>query len=37
VKEKIEDQTISPEHISTKKMIADPLTKAYHPVCSENI
>jgi hypothetical protein len=27
VKEKIQDQTISLEHISTKKMIADPLTK----------
>jgi hypothetical protein len=25
--EKIQDQTISLEHISTKKMIADPLTK----------
>jgi hypothetical protein len=27
VKEKIQDQTISLEHISTKKMITDPLTK----------
>jgi hypothetical protein len=27
VKEKIQDQTISLEHISTKKIIADPLTK----------
>jgi hypothetical protein len=27
VKEKIQDQTISLKHISTKKMIADPLTK----------
>jgi hypothetical protein len=27
VKEKIKDQTISLEHISTKKMIADPFTK----------
>jgi hypothetical protein len=27
VKEKIQDQTISLEHISTKKMIADPLMK----------
>jgi hypothetical protein len=27
VKEKIQDQTVSPEHISTKKMIVDPLTK----------
>jgi hypothetical protein len=26
VKEKIQDQTISLKHISTKKMIADPLT-----------
>jgi hypothetical protein len=27
VKEKIQNQTISLEHISTKKMITDPLTK----------
>jgi hypothetical protein len=27
VKKKIQDQTISLEHISTKKMIVDPLTK----------
>jgi hypothetical protein len=27
VKEKIQNQTISLKHISTKKMIADPLTK----------
>ena len=27
MKEKIQDQTISLEHISTKKMIADPLIK----------
>jgi hypothetical protein len=31
VKEKIQDQTISPEYISTKKMIVDPLTKALSP------
>jgi hypothetical protein len=31
VKEKIQDQTISLEHISTKKMIADPLTKGLPP------
>jgi hypothetical protein len=31
VKEKIQDQTISLEHISTKKMIADPLTKSLPP------
>jgi hypothetical protein len=31
VKEKIQDQTISLEHISTKKMIADPLTKYLPP------
>jgi hypothetical protein len=31
VKEKIHDQTISLEHISTKKMIADPLTKGLPP------
>jgi hypothetical protein len=31
VKEKIQDQTISLEHISIKKMIADPLTKSLPP------
>jgi hypothetical protein len=31
VKEKIQDQTISLEHISTKKMIVDPLTKGLPP------
>jgi hypothetical protein len=31
VKEKIQNQTISLEHISTKKMIADPLTKGLPP------
>jgi hypothetical protein len=31
VKEKIQDQTISLEYISTKKMIVDPLTKALSP------
>jgi hypothetical protein len=31
VKEKIQDQTISLEHISTKKMIADPFTKGLTP------
>jgi hypothetical protein len=31
VKEKIQDQTISLEHISTKKMITDPLTKGLPP------
>jgi hypothetical protein len=31
VKEKIQDQTISLEHINTKKMIADPLTKGLPP------
>jgi hypothetical protein len=31
VKEKIKDQTISLEHISTKKMIADPLTNGLPP------
>jgi hypothetical protein len=31
VKEKIQNQTISLEHISTKKMIADPLTKSLPP------
>jgi hypothetical protein len=31
VKEKIQDHTISLEHISTKKMIADPLTKSLPP------
>jgi hypothetical protein len=36
VKEKIQNQTINLEYISTKKMIADPLTKWLPPVCSEN-
>jgi hypothetical protein len=31
VKEKIQYQTISLEHISTKKMITDPLTKGLPP------
>jgi len=31
VKEKIQDQTISLEHISTKQMLADPLTKGLPP------
>jgi hypothetical protein len=31
VKEKIQDQTISLEHISTKKVIANPLTKGLPP------
>jgi SPX domain protein involved in polyphosphate accumulation len=31
VKKKIQDQTISLEHISTKKMFADPLTKGLPP------
>jgi hypothetical protein len=31
VKEKIQDHTITLEHISTKKMIADPLTKGLPP------
>jgi hypothetical protein len=36
VKERVQDHTISLEHISTKKMLADPSRKAYRPVCSEN-
>jgi hypothetical protein len=32
VNEKIQDQTIILEHISTKKMIADPLTKGLPPI-----
>jgi hypothetical protein len=31
VKEKIQNQTISLEHIGTKKMIVDPLTKDLPP------
>jgi hypothetical protein len=31
VKEKIQDQTISLEHISTKKIIVDPLMKGLPP------
>ena len=37
VKDKVWDHVISFEHISTEKMLADPLTKAYHPTCSENM
>ena len=37
VKDKVRDHVISLERISTKKMLADPLTKAYHPTCSENM
>jgi hypothetical protein len=38
VKEKIQDHAISLEHISTKKMLADPLTKALPPsVFSEHV
>jgi hypothetical protein len=36
VKEKIHDQTISLEHISTKKILRIRLRMTYHPVCSEN-
>jgi hypothetical protein len=31
VKERVQDHTISLEHISTKKMLADPLTKGLPP------
>jgi hypothetical protein len=31
VKEKIQDQTINLEHISTKKILADPLTNGLPP------
>jgi hypothetical protein len=38
MKEKIQDQTISLEHISTKKIIADPLTKGLpHSVFREHL
>jgi hypothetical protein len=38
VKECIQDQTISLEHISTKKMLVDPLTKGLPPnVFSEHV
>ena len=36
VKDKVQDYSISLEHISTKKMLADPLAKGYCPMCSEN-
>ena len=32
VKDKIQDQTISLEHIRTKDMLADPLTKGLPPI-----
>ena len=31
VKDKVRDQVISPEHISTEKMLADPLSKGLPP------
>ena len=31
VKDKVQDYSISPEHVSTKKMLADPLTKGLPP------
>ena len=31
VKDKIQDYSISPEHVSTKKMLADPLIKGLPP------
>ena len=37
MKDKVQDQVISLEHTSTERMLADPLTKAYHPTCSENM
>ena len=38
VKEKIQDHSITLEHISTKKMLADPLTKGLPPsVFSEHV
>ena len=37
VKDKVRDHVISLEHIRTEKMLADPLKKAYHPTCSENM
>ena len=37
VKEKIQNHSITLEHISTKKMFVDPLTKGgKHPMCSWN-
>jgi hypothetical protein len=36
VKDKVRDHIINLEHISTDKMLVDPLTKGYHPMCSEN-
>ena len=37
MKDKVRDQVINLEHISKERMLADPLTKAYHPTCSENM
>ena len=36
VKEKIQNHIESIERISTKQVLADPLTKAYRPMCLEN-
>ena len=37
VKDKVCDHVISLKHISTEKILTDPLTKGYHPICSENM
>jgi hypothetical protein len=36
VKNKIQDHTISLEHIRIKDMLADPLMKGLPPMCSRN-
>jgi hypothetical protein len=36
VKERIQDHTISLEHVRTKEMLKIRSQKAYHPICSEN-
>jgi hypothetical protein len=36
VKDKVRDHIINLEHISIEKMLADPVQRAYHPMCSEN-
>jgi hypothetical protein len=36
VKEKVRNHIKRIEHMNNKQVLADPFSKAYHPVCSEN-
>jgi hypothetical protein len=37
VRERVQDHTINLEHIGTKEILTDPLTKAYHPIFFRNM